>query len=463
MQCFGQTFGVFFDGSFCSLADGLCRIYRDTVSGVDTCSLNMLHDTRDHDVFAVAYRINLDFFTYQVFVDQDRMFLCDPVDDADILFHIFIVDRDLHTLTTQNVRRTNQNRITQFVGSFLSLFSGKYGLSLWSRDLALFQDLIEQLTVFGCIYIFCRCSEDRHTHLHQCLSQFDSGLSTELHHCSVRFLDIYNVFHIFRCQWLKIQFVSDIKVCTYSFRVVINNDSLIAFFCECPGTVYRAEVELDTLSDTDRAGTKYQNLFLVRCAFCFIFSAIYRVIIRCGGCKLSGTGIYHLVSCGDTVCFTHFFYRFFCLPVQFCNHIIREFHAFCFSQQIFVQFSGLQRIFHLGQDRDLIDKPQIDLGDLMDLLLRNSNTDRLCNSPDSHIIYNMKSFQHLFSGQIGKIVGHQAVYMLFQGTDGFHQRTFKVIADTHNFTGSFHLCGQSTFCTDKFIKWQTRDLDNTVV
>ena len=99
----------------------------------------------------------------------------------------------------------------------------------------------------------------------------------------------------------------------------------------------------------------------------------------------------------------------------------------------------------------------------MDLFLRNSDTDCLCNSPDSHIIYNMKSFQHLFSGQIGKIVGHQAVYMLFQGTDCFHQRAFKVIADTHNFTGSFHLCGQGTFCADKLIKWKTRDLDNTVV
>ncbi len=53
--------------------------------------------------------------------------------------------------------------------------------------------------------------------------------------------------------------------------------------------------------------------------------------------------------------------------------------------------------------------------------------------------------------------------MLFQRTDRFHQRTFEVIADTHNLTGCFHLCGQCTSCTDKFIKWQTRNLDNTVV
>ena len=37
------------------------------------------------------------------------------------------------------------------------------------------------------------------------------------------------------------------------------------------------------------------------------------------------------------------------------------------------------------------------------------------------------------------------------------------MADTHNLTGSFHLCGQCTFCCDEFIKRQTRDLNDTVV
>ena len=53
--------------------------------------------------------------------------------------------------------------------------------------------------------------------------------------------------------------------------------------------------------------------------------------------------------------------------------------------------------------------------------------------------------------------------MLFQRTDGLHQCTLEVIADTHNLTGSFHLCGQRTFCTDKLIKWQSGNLHNAVV
>ena len=42
--------------------------------------------------------------------------------------------------------------------------------------------------------------------------------------------------------------------------------------------------------------------------------------------------------------------------------------------------------------------------------------------------------------------------MLLQGTDGLHQCSLEVIADTHNLTGCLHLCGQSTFCSDKFIE-----------
>ena len=53
--------------------------------------------------------------------------------------------------------------------------------------------------------------------------------------------------------------------------------------------------------------------------------------------------------------------------------------------------------------------------------------------------------------------------MLLQRTDCFHKCTFKVITDTHNFSGCFHLCCQCTFCTDKFIKWKSRDLYNAIV
>ena len=43
--------------------NGRSRVYRDTVSGVDTGSLDMLHDTGDQDIGTVAYGIDLDLLT----------------------------------------------------------------------------------------------------------------------------------------------------------------------------------------------------------------------------------------------------------------------------------------------------------------------------------------------------------------------------------------------------------------
>ena len=41
-----------------------CRIYGDTVSGMDTGALDMLHDTRDQDILSVADRVNLDLLSH---------------------------------------------------------------------------------------------------------------------------------------------------------------------------------------------------------------------------------------------------------------------------------------------------------------------------------------------------------------------------------------------------------------
>ena len=82
---------------------------------MDAGTLDMLHDTRDQDIFAVAYGIDLDLLADQVFINEDRVFLCDPVDDADEFIYIFIVDRDLHALSAKYIGRAYEYRIAKLV------------------------------------------------------------------------------------------------------------------------------------------------------------------------------------------------------------------------------------------------------------------------------------------------------------------------------------------------------------
>ena len=463
MQGFRKSSGVLYDGFLSVLADGLCRIYGNTVSGVYAGALDVFHDSRNQDICTVAYSIYLNFLALQVFVYQDRVLLCDPVDDSDKLIDIFITDRDLHALSSKYIGRTYQYRITQLIGSFLCFFRGKYGMSGRTRDLTFLQDRVEQLTVFRGVYVLCRSSKDRNAHLDQCLRQLDRSLSAELYHCTVRFLNVNNIFYIFRCQRLEIQFVCNVKVRADGFRVVVDDDRLISGFLECPGTVYGTEVELDSLSDTDRAGAKYQNFLSVMGLNRFVLTAVHGIIIRCSGSKLCRTGIYHLVGSGNIILSAQGFDLILRLSGEICDHIVRELKTFRFTQQILGQFLCLQRLLHLYQDRDLVNKPYVDLCDGMDLFVGNAAAHCLCNSPDSHIIDDGQFFHQFFFSQSCEIVGHQRIHMLLQGTDRFHQRALKAVADTHNLTGCLHLCGQRTFRADKLIEWKTRKFYDTVV
>ena len=230
--------------------------------------------------------------------------------------------------------------------------------------------------------------------------------------------------------------------------------------------MHGTEVELNTLADTDRTGTKYQDFLFIRCCYCFIlcaFIAVYRIVIWCCCRKLCSTGINHLVCCFDLVFFTKSFDFFFCFTCQTSNDIIRKFHALCFQKKLFCKLSGFKCIFHSNKDCQLINEPDINLGNVMKHGLRHTAADCFCDFPDSAVIYDFQFCQKFFICKLCKIVGHKAVYMLFQRTNCFHQSAFKVMADAHNLTGSFHLSRKGSLCSNKFVKWKSRNLHYAVV
>ena len=230
--------------------------------------------------------------------------------------------------------------------------------------------------------------------------------------------------------------------------------------------MHGTEVELNTLTDTDRTGTKYQDFLFIRCCYCFIlcaFITVYRIVIWCCCRKFCGTGINHLICCFNLIFFTESFNLFFRFACQTCNDVVREFHAFCFKEKLFCKLSGLKSIFHTYKDCNLIDEPDINLCDVMKHGLRHTTTDCFCNLPDSAVIYDFQLCKEFLVCKLCEVVGHQAVYVLLQRTDSFHQGTFKVMANTHNLTCSLHLSSKGSLCSDKFIKWKSRDLNYTVV
>ena len=227
--------------------------------------------------------------------------------------------------------------------------------------------------------------------------------------------------------------------------------------------MYGAIVKLDALTDTNGAGTKNENLLLSAGALCLALSAVNGVIVRGVRLELCRAGIYHLVDRANVVVVAKRCDLCFLLAGESRDDVIRELHTLCFLQKRGRQLFSLEGMLHLRQDCDLINKPKVDLGDLVNLFFRNALAQCLRNDPDSLVIHNGKALAQLVRVQLGKIIAAQAVHVLLQGTDGFHQRTFEVIADAHDLTGCLHLRRQRTLSGDEFIKGQARDLYYAVV
>ena len=260
MKVPGKQFGVGNDRLLHFVGQIRCRIHGDRISAVDACALDMFHDARDQDVGAVAHCIHFDLLAGHVFVDQDRMFLGVAVDLADILIDILVRDGDPHAGSAQNVRRPDKYRISQTSSYLLGFLGGEDCIALRPADTASAQYLIKTLTILRSVHVVRIRSEDRNAHFHECFRQFDRSLATELDYSAVRFLCAHYVLHILRSQRLEIKPVRNIKVRGDGLRVVVDNDGLIPCLLECPGTVYGAEVEFDSLSDPDRARTQDEHL-----------------------------------------------------------------------------------------------------------------------------------------------------------------------------------------------------------
>ena len=166
---------------------------------MDTGAFDMFHNSRDYNIFPITYRVYFCLCSLQILIDQNRVILCITGDDIHEFFNFLIRKSDLHPLSAQYIGRAHQHRISEPVCNFFCLFCGINGRTCCPCDLGFFENLIENLTIFRCVYIFCIRSKDLNTHFHQILCQLDRCLSTELNNRAIRFFLSDNIFHIFWC------------------------------------------------------------------------------------------------------------------------------------------------------------------------------------------------------------------------------------------------------------------------
>ena len=304
---------------------------------MDTRPFHVLHYAGYQDVLAVADRVHLDLFAHHVLVYEYRMVLGYPVDYPDKLAYLLIVKGYPHALAAQHIGGAHENRVAELVRGLYGLLFGKDGVTRGPPYPRFGEHLVEELPVLGLVHVFSGGSENWNSHLHKGLGQLYGGLASKLHYGPVRLFDIYDIFDILRGKGLKVELVSDIEVRRHSLRVIVYYYGLVARRGKGPGRVYRAVVELDSLSYPYRAGAQYEYLFLFVAnpeLSRLVLALIGRIKVGSRSLELGRTGVHHLKGSGNALFLSHGLYLLYGHAVEPRDDLVGKFQPLGLPQKL---------------------------------------------------------------------------------------------------------------------------------
>ena len=427
---------------------------------MNTCTLNVLHDSGDKVVSTVANSIYLDFLAHHVLIDKHRIFKSGSGDDLHVLDDILIGVSDYHVLTAENVGRTHKNGIAQILSSLKSFLGVHNGMTCGTGYSALVEQLIKTLSVLSSINAVCRGSEYPYAHIGKVLCKLDSCLSAELNNNTVRLFSLNDRLNVLLGKRIEIKSVSCVKVGRNSLRVIVADNCIVAHFLERPYAVNGAVVELDTLTYSDRTRTENYDLLLacisaVNELSCLVLLVICGVEVGSFSLELACAGINHLEygSCSlGTLLTAHALNGAVKITVLLGKVIF-------FTGKLAVCKISFQisKVFKLGEE------PHINLCDIMYLFKGNSPLDSLEHNKGTFIIYVLYLVVYLLIGKLFKLFEVHGIKSQLNRTYSLHHSLLERGSYSHDLTCCHHLSAESTLCVNEFIERPLGELYNNIV
>ena len=94
---------------------------------------------------------------------------------------------------------------------------------------------------------------------------------------------------------------------------------------------------------------------------------------------------------------------------------------------------------------------------------KNLTFQSLINCKNSLVSAFSHSVNNFFIISLSKNFNIQRICFKFSASYSLEQSFLKTLPDCHNFTGSFHLSSQITFCINKFVKREFRHFYNNII
>src|SRR5579859_6127711 len=234
------------------------------VAGVYAGFFNVLHDSADHNVFAIRERVHVNFNrVFQKMIDQNRPLLR----IFDRLFHVadnaVVIIGDHHGASAKNVGWPHEHRVSCLAGTGNSFFHAGGNRAGRLRDIEFFQKFAEAFAVFCKVNRFGRSADDRYAGALQWQRQVQRRLPAELHDHADRSAALGFMLvdreYVFKGERLKVEAITGVIVGRDRFRIAVDHDGFVTIVVQREGGVAAAVVKLNALANSVGAAAQDED------------------------------------------------------------------------------------------------------------------------------------------------------------------------------------------------------------
>ena len=226
------------------------------------------------------------------------MFRRGPHRGAHVLPQPLHVLDDLHRPSTEHVRGSHENRITDLLRGPFRLFRAPRDIAGGTFEPQPFEQRVEALPILREIDRVGRCADDRNPCLFQRNGKLERCLPPKLHDHALGLFDFDDLEHVFESERLEIEAIARVVVGRDRLGVAVHHDRLEAGLAQGEDRMDTAVVEFDPLPDPIGSTAEDHDLAPIR-RLRLTFLLVGRVEVGRMGLELGAAGIHSLVDGPD--------------------------------------------------------------------------------------------------------------------------------------------------------------------
>ena len=273
---------------------------------------------------------------------------------------------------------------------------------------------------------------------------------------------MHDVHHVLHRQRLEVELVAGGVVRRDGLGVVVDDDRLVARGADRPDGVHRRVVELDALSDADRARTQHDDL-LLRAHHRFVLLLVGRVKIGHVGGELAGAGVDHLVDREDAVLLAQKIHVVLRDAPQLPDELVAESHALGGAERLDIHRIGADDRLEFDDVLELFEEEHVDLRVVIDQRQIDAVADQLRDGVKPVVGALLDIGQQVVVRPVVEFLVVDMADARFERTHGFQQRLLHRTADRHHLARGLHLRAELVRSVGELVEGEAGDLRHHVV